>query len=104
VVSIGGSVLITGQNDRPYLEELAELLRRVGARRPLVVTTGGGRTAREYIRIGRDLGLTGGLPALLKLTRDSRFASRRLADFLDAFAGAMAERMIPTEQDTAVAI
>jgi len=58
VVSIGGSVLITGQNDRPYLEELAATLRRVGARRPLAVTTGGGRTAREYIRIGRELGLT----------------------------------------------
>ena len=45
-----------------------------------------------------------GLPALLKLARDSRFASRRLADFLDAFAGSMADRLIPIEQDTAVAI
>jgi adenosylhomocysteine nucleosidase len=45
-----------------------------------------------------------GLPELLKLARDSRFASRRLADFLDAFAGTMADRLIPIEQDTVSAL
>lgn len=58
VVSIGGSVLLTGDHDREYLERLAELLHRIGERTPLAVTTGGGRTAREYIRLGRGLGLT----------------------------------------------
>ncbi|MGA9839917.1 MAG: UMP kinase [Thermoplasmata archaeon] len=58
VVSIGGSVLLTGAGDRKYLDRLADLLRRVGRSTPLVVTTGGGRTAREYIRLGRELGLT----------------------------------------------
>ncbi len=58
VVSVGGSVLFTGAGDREYLENLAELLRRCGRELPLVVTTGGGRTAREYIRLGRELGLT----------------------------------------------
>ena len=45
-----------------------------------------------------------GLPGLLKLARDSRFASRRLAVFLDEYAGAMADRLIPIEQDTVAAI
>jgi adenosylhomocysteine nucleosidase len=45
-----------------------------------------------------------GLPALLKLAGDSRFASRRLADFLDVFAGTMADRLIPIEQDTVAAL
>ena len=58
VVSVGGSVLFTGNGDREYFEQLAELLRRLGADRPLVVTTGGGRSAREYIQLGRALGLT----------------------------------------------
>jgi adenosylhomocysteine nucleosidase len=44
------------------------------------------------------------LPDLLKLAHDSRFAARRLADFLDAFAGTMAERLIPIEQDTVGAV
>jgi uridylate kinase len=58
VVSIGGSVLLTGEDDREYLEKLATLLREVGRSIPLAVTTGGGRTAREYIRLGRELDLT----------------------------------------------
>ncbi|MGA8303770.1 MAG: UMP kinase [Thermoplasmata archaeon] len=58
VISLGGSVLLSGDGDRTYLEQLATLLREVGRTMPLVVTTGGGRTAREYIRLGRDLGLT----------------------------------------------
>jgi len=58
VVSIGGSVLLTGTDDRKYVDELAHLLRAVGTSVPLVVTTGGGRTARDYIRLGRELGFT----------------------------------------------
>lgn len=45
-----------------------------------------------------------GLPALLKLARDSRAASRRLAAFLDAFVGTMADRLIPIEQDAAAVL
>jgi len=58
VVSIGGSVLLTGAGDIEYLGSLAGLLHRVGSERPLVVTVGGGRTARDYIQLGRALGLT----------------------------------------------
>jgi uridylate kinase len=58
VVSIGGSVLLRGEGDRAYVEGLAGVLSRTGLQRRLLVTTGGGRTAREYIRLGRELGLT----------------------------------------------
>lgn len=58
VVSIGGSVIWTGEDDARYLDRLATLLRRLGKRRSIGVTTGGGSTAREYIEVGRKLGLT----------------------------------------------
>jgi adenosylhomocysteine nucleosidase len=45
-----------------------------------------------------------GLPDLLKLAHDSRFAARRLAEFLDMFATTMADRLIPVEQDTVAAL
>jgi len=51
-------VLLTGTGDTEYIEQLADLLRRIGSKRPLVVTVGGGRAAREYIQLGRALGLT----------------------------------------------
>ncbi|HYA11030.1 MAG TPA: UMP kinase [Thermoplasmata archaeon] len=58
VVSVGGSVLLKDDDDARFLGDLADLLRRLGRSTPLVVTTGGGRTAREYIRLGAALGLT----------------------------------------------
>ena len=58
VLSIGGSVFRTGDDDVAYLRRLATLLQRLGRRYRLAVTVGGGRTAREYIGIGRQLGLT----------------------------------------------
>ncbi len=58
VVSIGGSILLRDDHDVDYLGKLAELLRSAGRSGPVAVTTGGGRTARQYIRLGRELGLT----------------------------------------------
>jgi uridylate kinase len=57
-LSIGGSVLRTGDHDPEYLAELAGLLRRLAIDRPLLVTVGGGPLARDYIDLGRKLGLT----------------------------------------------
>jgi adenosylhomocysteine nucleosidase len=44
------------------------------------------------------------LPALLKLAQDSRTATKRLANFLDAFVGTMADRLIPIEQESVAAL
>jgi uridylate kinase len=49
---------MTGSGDADYLRGLAALLREAGAARLLAVTVGGGRTAREYIGLGRSLGFT----------------------------------------------
>jgi adenosylhomocysteine nucleosidase len=38
-----------------------------------------------------------GVPRLLTLARDSRLAARQLANFLDAFTGTLADRLIPIE-------
>ncbi|MCI4352207.1 MAG: UMP kinase [Thermoplasmata archaeon] len=58
VLSVGGSVLVTGDADERFLPDLAGLLKRLAKEFPLVITTGGGRVARDYIRLGRTLGLT----------------------------------------------
>lgn len=58
VLSMGGSVLITGDEDERFLPDLSALLRAVARDFPLIVTAGGGRVARDYIRLGRAMGLT----------------------------------------------
>src|SRR5437667_14831 len=50
VVSLGGSVLVPGDDDGRYLRDLAALLREVSGRVKLFVVTGGGRmTFRDLI-------------------------------------------------------
>jgi len=65
------------------------------------------RDARGHIRVGRVVAQVMrrpfGLPGLLTLARDCRVASRQLANFLDAFTGTLADRLIPVEQDMAAA-
>ncbi|MFI5417952.1 MAG: UMP kinase [Candidatus Lutacidiplasmatales archaeon] len=58
VLSVGGSVFATGEGDAAFIDKLSILLRRLSREIPLVVTVGGGPTAREYIHLGRALGLT----------------------------------------------
>jgi uridylate kinase len=57
VVSLGGSILVPGEDDAQYLRELAVLLRDLSTRMKLFVVTGGGRVARYYIETGRALGI-----------------------------------------------
>jgi uridylate kinase len=57
VLSLGGSVLVPGEDDSRYIKSLAELLIHLSERYKLFVVTGGGRPARYYIEVGRDLGM-----------------------------------------------
>src|SRR2546428_1096140 len=57
VVSLGGSVLVPGDDDARYLRNLAALFRDVSTRVKLFIVTGGGRIARYYIETGRELGI-----------------------------------------------
>src|SRR3989442_10572607 len=57
VVSLGGSVLVPGDDDARYLRSLAGLLRDVSVRVKLFAFTGGGRIARYYIETRRSLGI-----------------------------------------------
>jgi uridylate kinase len=56
VVSIGGSILVPGENDADFIRKLAEMLKEVSKEVQLSVVCGGGKTARYYAGIAKDLG------------------------------------------------
>jgi uridylate kinase len=56
IVSIGGSILIPNEDDVGYIRELAGLLESASKKVRLFVVVGGGRIARYYIGLGRQLG------------------------------------------------
>jgi len=56
VVSVGGSIVVSDEPNIQYLSNLTALLKRVSRFCRLYVVVGGGRIARRYITLGRDLG------------------------------------------------
>jgi len=58
VISIGGSVLLSEDNNKKYYKKLKNLLLENSKKYKLFLVVGGGKTAREYIKIGRSLNLS----------------------------------------------
>ena len=56
VVSIGGSILVPGENDAEFIHKLANMLKEVSKEVQIAVICGGGKTARYYAGIAKDLG------------------------------------------------
>ncbi len=56
VISLGGSIMVRGEDDPKFLMEFRDLLLAQPKDHRIIIITGGGRTARDHIRIGRELG------------------------------------------------
>ena len=52
VVSIGGSILVPGNNDSEFILKLSEMLRSICDKVQIAVVCGGGKTARHGNRAG----------------------------------------------------
>ncbi|MBO7205404.1 MAG: UMP kinase, partial [Candidatus Methanomethylophilaceae archaeon] len=58
VISVGGSVLIPGNDDAKYIAELANMLKEVSKEVQIAVVVGGGKMSRYYSETARELGGT----------------------------------------------
>jgi uridylate kinase len=56
VVSIGGSVVLSDEGNGEFLRRLTTLLKKMSEQYLLYVIVGGGKIARRYIELGRELG------------------------------------------------
>ena len=56
VVSIGGSVVLSDEADALFLKKLTALFKKISKENKLFVIVGGGKIARRYIQLGRELG------------------------------------------------
>ena len=57
VLSIGGSVILSGDADASFLKKLVNLLKKLSKRYKIYMVVGGGKVARSYIKLGRKLNL-----------------------------------------------
>lgn len=56
IVSIGGSVVLSDEADVMFLKKLTALFKKISKEYKLFVIVGGGKIARRYIQLGRELG------------------------------------------------
>lgn len=56
VVSIGGSILVPGENDSDFIGKLASMLSEIKNDVQIAIVCGGGKTARYYANIAKELG------------------------------------------------
>jgi len=57
VLSLGGSIILSNNGDSSFLKKLVNLLKKLSKKYRLYIVTGGGKTSRMYIKLGRILGL-----------------------------------------------
>ena len=55
VISIGGSVILSEEADVSFLRKLASLLKKISKQYKIFIIVGGGKIARDYIKLGRKL-------------------------------------------------
>jgi uridylate kinase len=57
VISLGGSVIISEKANITFYNRLVDLLEKLSSKYRILIVIGGGKIARKYITLGRELGL-----------------------------------------------
>jgi len=57
VVSLGGSVILSDEADVQFFKKLVDMLKKLSKKYKIYMVIGGGKTARKYIKLGRELNL-----------------------------------------------
>lgn len=95
VISVGGSVLIPGNDDAKYIRQLADMLREVSKEVQIAVVVGGGKMSRYYSETARELGGT-----MYQLDELGIGITRVNARLLTVALGDVANTEIPTDAET----
>ncbi|MCE5297102.1 MAG: UMP kinase [Euryarchaeota archaeon] len=99
VISLGGSILIPGDNDHIFLREISDLIREQCGDKRIFIVCGGGKVARYYISTARDLGRP-----VWELDELGIGATRLNARLLQMALGDVAVDHIPTTAKEAVEV
>ncbi len=65
VISVGGSAIVPDKIDINFLKKLRKTVDKLNKKVKLVIVCGGGKTAREYIKAAKDLGISDSLACLV---------------------------------------
>ncbi|MFC1728683.1 UMP kinase [Nanoarchaeota archaeon] len=84
VISVGGSMIVPGENvNIPFLKKLKKTVNKLKKKHKLVIVTGGGYTARKYIKALRDAGVNENYCSLAGI-KTTKLNATLVSLFLDA--------------------
>jgi len=83
-ISIGGSIFLPEDSDVSFLKEVASFIIEKAKKRKIGIVTGGGKTARYYIKLGRALGVNEALLDMLGIDATRINARTMIAALGDA--------------------
>ncbi len=86
VISLGGSRIVPGRIDVNFLKNFKKVISRISKKRKVVVCTGGGKVARDYIKAAKALSVSENKQNLVGIA-----ATRLNASLLSAVLGANVE-------------
>jgi uridylate kinase len=98
VISLGGSILVPGDNDHIFLKEISDLIREQCGDKRIFVVCGGGKVARYYISTARELGRS-----VDELDELGILTTRLNARLLQMALGDVAVNKMPVTAEEAVA-
>jgi uridylate kinase len=58
VISLGGSIILSDDVDHTYFHNFIQTIQKIAKKFKIYLVIGGGKTARQYIKIGRKQGLS----------------------------------------------
>ncbi|MDI6737191.1 MAG: UMP kinase [Nanoarchaeota archaeon] len=94
VVSVGGSIIVPDKVDYAFLLSLRKAVEAIAKKYKIVICTGGGRTAREYISALRKAGAGNHTQDIVGIDA-TRLNARLVASFLSAGKKVKANAEIP---------
>ena len=74
VISVGGSVIAPTLSQEKFLED-AEVIKELAKDNTLLIVTGGGKAARDYIRAARSMGVSEAVCDLIGIALSARQCS-----------------------------
>lgn len=75
VISVGGSAIVPDEIDVKFLKELRSTVGKLSKNNKIVLVTGGGKTARRYISVLKDDGVSDALACLVGISTTKLNAS-----------------------------
>ena len=97
VISLGGSVIVPDKVDYAYLEDFKKVINKFSKKNKVVIVTGGGKTARRYLKPLQKAGISERIASLVGIA--STRLNARLVEGVFGLTGSVPESLSEVKKE-----